>query len=370
MYKEMLTEFTKIASELNPPDLNEVSLAFLKKAEIETLPMYDFTSEKNIDLGEYMSGVHEDASSEGYRKGIVAGILGLVGGKFALGRGKNIVKQIKDKVSPPPAKKSYKDKLKDMAGRLHPKEAEELCSSLDKIAVADTYTDVLISMDKLASFLAKEDLEVIASSLLEKEAFLGMMGAGVAGAIKGGKAGMNAKSTVNSFNTMYGTPDFHPVSGDLKQFLRPGGGGPSSEWTSMVTSGKAKDIQKAYNEANRMSTQGFMDNVKGGWGKGQQMKTNYDMYMKDPNMVPKSAIKDMEKYYGRPIGPQRGGSGGPGGPPNPPPNFAQSHPYMTAAMAAGGAAMLPRVMGYGPQNNQQGQGAPMPMMTPPMMYYR
>ena len=43
---------------------------------------------------------------------------------------------------------------------------------------------------------------------------------------------------------------------------------------------------------------------------------------------------------------------------------------MTAAMGVGAGMMLPKMMAYGPQNNNQAQGAPMPMMTPPMMYYR
>jgi len=371
MYKELFNEFTKLASNLSPSDLNEVSYAFLKEATgIDILPMYDFTSEKNVDLGEYMSGVYDDASSEGYKKGIAAGVAGLIGAKFALGRGKDIVEQLKNKLNPPPAKMTYKDKLSAMVSRMHPKEAEELCASLDKIAAADTYTEVLTSMDKIASFLGKEELDIVAESLMEKEAFLGMMGAGVKGAIKGGKDGMNAKNTVNSFNSMYGTPVFHS-GGDLKHFNNVTGTAQSKAWTDMVASGKSRDVQKKYNEANAMSSQSFMQNVKGGWGKGQQMQTNYDMYMKEPGLVPKGTVKDMERYYGRPIGPN-GGPGNSGGrpPAGPPPNFAQSHPYMTAAMGVGAGMMLPKMMAYGPQNNNQAQGAPMPMMTPPMMYYR
>jgi hypothetical protein len=387
MYKELLENLEVLAAQLPSDQLEKIAAETLEelnaaltgnKLDIDTLS-------KEIAFLDLANDVAVDAADVGRTQGLVAGAAGTVG---ALALGDHILK-------------NHRKGMK--------KKAHTYRDLLEKLANAENVTSMLDTFSKLAETMPAEDLEVIASEVLEKEAFMQPvfraftgLGGAVQGASAGRRAFKGAKQGLKDYNAGYGT---------LPRSQR--GGIP-------------RTVQDQYTRDQAIVNQGYWGSVRGGAQVGREnsldrfdaakqqaavdtynYRAGYDPPQGNPGQgnpgqgnpgqgsPPQGNPRQGNPRQGNPGqgspgqgspgqgSPGQGspgqGSPGQGSPPPTPPQgtpliqqagqWVQQNPYLAAAAGVGAGMMIPRAMaGANAAANAQ-------MMVPaapyaPYPYYR
>lgn len=367
MYRELVAEFEKVAGEVSPEEMEKASLEILAELYI---PAYNSYTGETTNITDLMEHYRNEAGNAGYAKGIAIGAAGLLGLQGA----KSI------------AKKQIAKYKANKAKTVTNKKASEFDEYLEKFANTQSYKESLDVLESLSKDMSPEDLEVLASELLEKEAIapflalgrgLAALRGGLSGAWQGAKSFFKSKNVVKAGNKAgFGTVP--GVAGYARPTMQQATAMAANK--SVVDTGLLGNIryggsagkQQAVNQYNRAQQQaaagkfnaftGIPQPTSAGAGAAGLGATGVPMGapMGAPMRTPVTSNKpkaynkkDTRKETKRDFNKQNNANWLESSK-----QWVQQNPYLATAAGLGAGYML----GNKPQ--------PTPMISPPMLYHR